>query len=795
MNFLRLHAYVSCIDEYESEVEDDDFSESGSDSSDEEDRQGSCNQNHDEPLCPGSPMTVYAFVIAFAAIILRHRITKVGAADILKLIAACLMKPHKCCTTYHQFQKYFSDGLIGFEKHYYCEKCQAPLNNSEHNVDTDESIEIDEVIDNDEYCDCDDSLETNYYLNIPIIPQLESLYDRKDFYNKLNTVPRYCPNGEYRDIYDGEVYKELSQQNQILSKQNNISFQWYTDGVRIFNSSKFSIWGFFLIILELPYALRYKMENVLLVSLWFGDKKPSPNLFLKPLKESLRSVYEGIQIYVRDLKSYIKVQGIIICGTADLPAKALFLSMNQYNGRFGCQVCLEPGQTVAKTRVYPYRKEITLRTDEETIRNSRLALEAKIAVCGVKGPSIISKIVPKYVTSTAIDIMHCLFAGVLKRLPQLWFDSQFAGEKFSFNDLVEVVDYRLCSIKPPCSVARRPTPIKTHFCHWKTAQFKEWSLYYSLAVLSDILPSDYFNHYMYVILGVHLLSQETITEQMINLADQCFEKFIADFENLYELKFMTCNLHLLRHLALMTRRFGPLFTTSCFPLENLNGVMKSMVRGSKAPHIQIVSNLSMHMAVYTHNDKWLEENEAAHKLCMQILSSTRKLKLTMIEEGIFIVGFLLKNQPEYMHEILVANNWMRKNVFAFSKLYKNHTLYTSKAVQNDNKTESFYVSYDLDNETKFGIIQNFVRVTDCRCKKICNCNGKHYAILKDILTENPFSTDLPGGTLSFYHRCIIISDTYTVIDVKKLSNVCYHIQIQNMNVDYLVEPVNNVENE
>ena len=51
---------------------------------------------------------------------------------------------------------------------------------------------------------------------------------------------------------------------------------------------------------------------------WFmvWGKKPNPNMFLKPLKESLKKIYQGVQIYVKDIESYMLIRGIIICGTA-----------------------------------------------------------------------------------------------------------------------------------------------------------------------------------------------------------------------------------------------------------------------------------------------------------------------------------------------------------------------------------------------------------------------------------------------------------------------------------------------
>ena len=89
-----------------------------------------------------------------------------------------------------------------------------------------------------------------------------------------------------------------------------------------------------------------------------GDKKPVPNLFLKSLKISLKRLYQGIDLYVNDLDKTINVRGILMSGTCDLPAKAIFLSMTQYNGKFGCQVCIHPGCTVDKTRTYHYEETL-----------------------------------------------------------------------------------------------------------------------------------------------------------------------------------------------------------------------------------------------------------------------------------------------------------------------------------------------------------------------------------------------------------------------------------------------------
>ena len=354
-----------------------------------------------------------------------------------------------------------------------------------------------------------------------------------------------------------------------------------------------------LIILELPYEERYKLENILLVALWFGDKKPVPNLFLEPLKETLLDLYKGIDFYMKDLNSYVTVRGLILCGTADLPANALFLLMNQYNGRFGCQVCVQEGRTVDRTRTYPFTENIILRTEEEVIQCSLQALDLGKPVSGVKGPSMLSKICPKIIISTAVDAMHCVFEGISKKLGELWFDKKYSNEDFNVSNLIEVIDNKLCAIKPPSYISRRPRPIQSHFAYWKASEQKYWFFYYSLPTLNGILPEDYLNHYQYLVQAVYLLFREKILNEMINLADNLIFEFSSRFQLLYGDKHMTCNVHSIRHLPEVVRRLGPLWTTSCFVLESVNGKMKALVHGSKKPELQIMFNLNIHIKVHT----------------------------------------------------------------------------------------------------------------------------------------------------------------------------------------------------
>uniref|UniRef100_A0ABD2WLU6 Uncharacterized protein n=1 Tax=Trichogramma kaykai TaxID=54128 RepID=A0ABD2WLU6_9HYME len=372
----------------------------------------------DEKLYHGATWTVKEFVLAIGLLKSSLGLPDTHLSQPLKFVGQILPQPNNSPCNLYKFKKFFNcKGETILTKHYHCPSCTKLCENTCNDVDNDEVVENDDLDMNGDSCDCGE--KKDYFIEIPLISQLECLYQRSGFFDQLQKSRSRVNLSNYGDIYDGNISESLKQNNNILSHKNNISFMWYTDGVRIFKSSKYNIWGFALIIFELPYSERYKIQNMLLVALWFGDHKPVPNIFLKPLKKSLKKLYEGVDFYIQDLGEVSTVKRILLCGTADLPAKALFLNMNQYNGKFSCQICYQNGRTVEKRRVYAYDEDIYLRTEESVLENVEQMLEINKPVRGIKGPSIISKICPNFITGSAIDVMHNSFEGVTKKLLEL----------------------------------------------------------------------------------------------------------------------------------------------------------------------------------------------------------------------------------------------------------------------------------------------------------------------------------------------------------------------------------------
>ena len=136
--------------------------------------------------------------------------------------------------------------------------------------------------------------------------------------------------------------------------------------------------------------------------------------------------------------------------------------------------------------MYPY-EHFNLRTEEETRVHVQQALDTRVAVCRVKGPTVLSSIVHENIRAVTIDPMHCVSEGIVKKLMELWFSSKFAERPFSLVRNLDLVDKRLKALTPPSYVSRLPRSISKNLSYWKAHELQAWLHYYSLPCISDIM--------------------------------------------------------------------------------------------------------------------------------------------------------------------------------------------------------------------------------------------------------------------------------------------------------------------
>ncbi|KAK3928337.1 Cathepsin S [Frankliniella fusca] len=430
--------------------------------------------NAAEPLYEGAQISLHDSYVAILTFYLSFKLTGVSLQALLHLISLHLPKVTIFKKSIEFFKNYFSYMQGEKEFEYYCSVCFKKLLNSTKCKDCK----------NGKVC-C--------LVKLSLIQQLCTLLKRKGFWRLLQ-FPKYCGLvSAFSDVTDGQLYQDLLKIG-LLGNGDTITFQWYTDGAALYSSSSTSVWPLYLNINELPYVERYKKDNLLVPAIWVGPVKPPGSLLVSAVYPDLNLLQSGVNFEV-DGKENINLKGIVICGTGDTPGRSIMLNIVQFNGASSCQVCEDEGEPrfmCPGVRLFPYQPTDTLipRTLEKMEAYGKQGTEENPCV-GVKGPCALSKVMPDFLTGTGIDSMHQLFGGVTKKITSKFLSTKGADKKFSVAEHYKLLDERLMSIKPPAHVPRAPRPLK-EVMSWKMNELKAWLLDYSIPVLYNVLPNEYF---------------------------------------------------------------------------------------------------------------------------------------------------------------------------------------------------------------------------------------------------------------------------------------------------------------
>lgn len=152
-------------------------------------------------------------------------------------------------------------------------------------------------------------------------------------------------------------------------------------------------------------------ENILLCAVWVGPSKPLMELLLEPICSSLKQLSsQGLSIATSIGNLIFRCK--LVMGIFDLPAKASVLCIKQFNGEYGCPVCLHPGKRLPNnSRVYLPDNTYEDRTHTQCLEYGTEAKDKGIGVKGILGMSPFSPILD-LVVSFPIDYMHNVLEGV-----------------------------------------------------------------------------------------------------------------------------------------------------------------------------------------------------------------------------------------------------------------------------------------------------------------------------------------------------------------------------------------------
>lgn len=665
-----------------------------------------------KPLYDNASITVAESLLIIMAYVNCHKVTDKALSDLLKMFK--LVCPDSlntdCLNSVQKLKDFFFSHAASspIVLHKYCSTCFGSLEG--------EQLQC---------LSCGTSVSeerSSSFIEVPIDAQIRSLFLKPGFQEKLNfrlSRKKTDPNN-IEDIYDAEIYKQLVDGGGPLSDPKNISLTWNTDGVPIFKSSKFSVWPFYCIINELSFMERTKRENMIFAGLWYGDSKPSMVTFLRPLGDTLSKLADdGILVQPAELTSEPFVCKVLtIAGTCDLPAKALVLNSVQYNGKFGCHKCEQPGETVktgerGHVHAFPYQHRDPkgpLRTNEKFALDMKISNETKTPVKGVKGPCWLSKLkCYNLIKGTAIDYMHSVLLGVMRLLMVLWFSPEFSRQPFSMAKNAKEIDRRFQDISPPSST-RYPRLVTSHRMFFKASEYRDILIFYGPVVFRGILATLYYKHFLLLSEAIFILLMESISVEQIDHAEKLLWNFCSQMANLYGERYETANVHLLVHLADSVKALGPLWTHSCFHFEDKNGYLLRLIHGTQNIPMQMVHAVKLVQSIpvisqtikpgnaiaefytrMTKDDSFCQENNDLSRTKLYGASSELQLDTVQLSTLERHTGHCISSKTvRIFHRAQVKRNYL-----------------TSKHYGKGNRRNNFTVVFSSDGQRKYGQIEYF----------------------------------------------------------------------------------------
>ncbi|KAK3910289.1 Glutamate-1-semialdehyde 2,1-aminomutase [Frankliniella fusca] len=469
------------------------------------------------------------------------------------------------------------------------------------------------------------------------------------------------------------------------------------------------------------------------------------------------------------------------CGTCDAPAKATFLNIKTFAGFFSCPKCLIVGEKSDESddvMVFPHEESLELRTRVNYDKHLEEVMASTVdSVAGIKGPTILDSMLTYFMfDSTSIDSLHCLYIGITKQIFRLLFDKTFKGEPFSLHQFTDKVNSRLLALHLPHFVQRVTLPVDKLYL-WKGTLCRNVFFHMMLPVLNGIMADNYFRNIVDLVDGVSILNSDSISVEDITYAGLVLSRFCANFQQLYGKRHMSSNLHLLRHLHECVSDLGPLFFSSTFTFEDLNGKLANLAHGTRHAGLQIAKHLNLF------SDLDLKVSELPEGLpksfCEKISKKSRLCISEKISENMFIVGNY-DNAPNAFCDC-IGNRLSVVfgepcNFSTFSRAFYNKQLFVTSSYTRGSRVSSFIKCND-SGHVFLAEILSFVRVNMAFSQDVL-------VLLREIQVES-FSVRHMKKVVGFAEPKLVA--------LHDLVSVCFKILVDDC--IYVSEPLNTFEME
>lgn len=373
----------------------------------------------------------------------------------------------------------------------------------------------------------------------------------------------------------------LSLKHNIIVDQNTeFCLAINIDGLPLTKSTSSSFWP----ILGTVKSIENLKNQVFIIALYYGNKKPKASEFLKKFVEECIELSNGIMI--QSILCKFKIS-MLIC---DIPAKSHILSVKSHSGYFSCTKCCQEGDMVNNVLCFIETENYEKRTDN-SFRNSLQIEHHTGETLWLQIPNF------NMTDNIPLDYMHVLLLGATKRL---LCDKRYgwifgkpphklrASSINKINNNLQVLKKYI-----PCEFARK-TRLINECKRYKATEFRLFLLYTGPIVLKKVIPLKEYNNFLTLSLASSILISNKYTkfENYISYAEDLMKCFIKNSIKIYGPDFISHNIHSLLYLCDCVRLFGSLDEFSAFPFENYMQKLKKNIHRHSQQLQQVVRRVS-----------------------------------------------------------------------------------------------------------------------------------------------------------------------------------------------------------
>ena len=294
------------------------------------------------------------------------------------------------------------------------------------------------------------------YCYLGLEASLTPLLERHNFHKLIDQWKEKNHGTLLKDIYDGRVWTEFQCYNNdpFLSNPLSLGLMMNIDWFQPYKHVAYSVGDIYLVIMNLPRNIRYKVENVLLVGILPGPHEPSNNMnsYLNPLVDKLLLFWKGVSLNVHGFSCKKLVRCALLCVSCDIPAGRKACGFIGHAGHLGCSKCLKSFNGDFGNMDYggfdrenwPLRtgqahREVALRLSKCVTKSSRQKLESEK---GYRNTELLR--LPYFEPSRMliVDPMHNLFLGTAKHvIKDIWLDKNIIT-KANFDLIQERIKFK-----------------------------------------------------------------------------------------------------------------------------------------------------------------------------------------------------------------------------------------------------------------------------------------------------------------------------------------------------------------